>query len=101
MHAAAKTALPNALDVEETSIGTSRLADVWIVRRDFESDGARERGMHVLTWRVRTTANKGRTFEIGDDGVNAWGAWAPSAAAKGGKRSKMRPRNREASGRAT
>ena len=61
------TANHNAL--ENTDVGISSLIDTWLLLRDIELNGERNRGMYVLKSRGIANSNKIREFIITNNGV--------------------------------
>lgn len=57
----------NAL--ERTDAAISSLVDTWLVLRDLELNGERNRGLHVLKSRGMANSNQIREFVLTDDGV--------------------------------
>lgn len=57
----------NAL--ERTDAAISSLVDTWLVLRDLELNGERNRGLHVLKSRGMAHSNQIREFVLTDDGV--------------------------------
>ncbi len=55
--------------LEQTAVGVSSLADTWIVLRDLELNGERNRGLHVLKSRGMAHSNQMREFVMGEDGI--------------------------------
>lgn len=54
---------------EQTDEGVSSLVDVWILVRDIESNGERNRGLYVMKSRGMKHSNQVREFVITDDGL--------------------------------
>ena len=55
------------LDPEDE--GISSLIDTWLMVRDIESNGERNRGLYVLKSRGMHNSNKVREFVIDDEGI--------------------------------
>jgi circadian clock protein KaiC len=55
--------------METTDAGISSLIDTWILLRDLEQDGERNRGMYVLKSRGMANSNQIREFILTDHGV--------------------------------
>jgi circadian clock protein KaiC len=55
--------------LESTSIGMSSLADTWLLLRDIELGGERNRGMYVLKSRGMAHSNQIREFLLTNNGV--------------------------------
>ena len=56
--------------LEATEVGISSLADTWILLRDIELGGERNRGMYILKSRGMAHSNQIREFLLTDKGVN-------------------------------
>jgi circadian clock protein KaiC len=54
---------------EQTDEGVSSLVDVWILVRDIESNGERNRGLYVMKSRGMKHSNQVREFVITDEGL--------------------------------
>jgi circadian clock protein KaiC len=54
---------------ETTDAHVSSVADVWLVVRDLETDGERNRALYVLKARGLAHSNQVREFVFGDDGI--------------------------------
>jgi circadian clock protein KaiC len=59
----------NGSSLESTSIGMSSLADTWLLLRDIELGGERNRGMYVLKSRGMAHSNQIREFLLTNNGV--------------------------------
>lgn len=55
--------------IEQTDVGVSSLIDTWMLVRDMESDGERNRALYVLKSRGMGHSNQVREFVITDRGV--------------------------------
>lgn len=55
--------------LEETEIGISSLVDTWLLLRDIEREGERNRGLFVLKSRGMAHSNQVREFLLTDQGV--------------------------------
>jgi circadian clock protein KaiC len=55
--------------VEQTEVGISSLIDTWILLRDLESNGERNRGLYVIKSRGMAHSNQVREFLLSDHGV--------------------------------
>ncbi|HEX7062978.1 MAG TPA: circadian clock protein KaiC [Woeseiaceae bacterium] len=64
------TNLSAALDLEETQLSVSSVADTWLLVRDIESNGERNRVMYVLKSRGMAHSNQLREFVITDAGID-------------------------------
>ena len=58
---------------EQTEIGVSSLMDTWLLLRDIELDGERNRCMYVLKSRGMAHSNQMREFLLTDHGVESVG----------------------------
>ena len=58
-----------------TDVGISSLMDVWILLRNLESNGERNRGLYVLKARGMAHSNQIREFHISDRGVTLLDAY--------------------------
>jgi circadian clock protein KaiC len=54
---------------ERTEEAISSLVDTWLVLRDIESNGERNRGLHILKSRGTSHSNQVREFFLSDTGV--------------------------------
>ena len=54
---------------EQTDEGVSSLVDAWLLVRDIEFNGERNRGMYIMKSRGMKHSNQVREFVISDDGV--------------------------------
>lgn len=59
----------NDKNSEQTDEGVSSLVDVWILVRDIESNGERNRGLYVMKSRGMRHSNQVREFVITDEGL--------------------------------
>jgi circadian clock protein KaiC len=55
--------------LEEIAVGISSLMDTWLLLRDFESNGERNRGLHIMKSRGMAHSNQVREFLLTDQGV--------------------------------
>lgn len=60
----------NASVSEQTDEGVSSLVDTWLLVRDIESNGERNRGLYVIKSRGIKHSNQVREFIITDDGLD-------------------------------
>jgi circadian clock protein KaiC len=60
----------NTIINEQTDEGVSSLVDAWLLVRDIESNGERNRGMYVMKSRGMKHSNQVREFLITDDGLS-------------------------------
>lgn len=56
--------------IESTEVGISSLVDNWLLLRDIESNGERNRGMYVLKARGTAHSNQIREFLLTDRGIH-------------------------------
>jgi circadian clock protein KaiC len=63
------TDLKKAEALERTEEAISSLVDTWLVLRDIESNGERNRGLHILKSRGMSHSNQVREFFLSDTGV--------------------------------
>ena len=59
----------NTLINEQTDEGVSSLVDAWLLMRDIESNGERNRGLYVMKSRGMKHSNQVREFVITDEGL--------------------------------
>ena len=55
---------------EQTDEGVSSIVDAWILVRDIESNGERNRGMYIMKSRGMKHSNQVREFVINDEGLS-------------------------------
>ncbi|MFH0727653.1 MAG: circadian clock protein KaiC [Pseudomonadota bacterium] len=55
--------------IEQSEVGVSSLADTWLMLRDIEIGGERNRGLHVLKSRGMAHSNQIREFLLTDRGI--------------------------------
>jgi circadian clock protein KaiC len=55
--------------MEDTEVGISSLMDTWILLRDIEIGGERNRGLYVLKSRGMAHSNQIREFQLTSDGI--------------------------------
>ncbi len=55
--------------IESSDVGISSLIDTWLLLRDIELNGERNRGMYVLKSRGMANSNQIREFILTDHGV--------------------------------
>jgi len=60
----------NTMLNEQTDESVSSIVDSWIMVRDIESNGERNRGLYVMKSRGMKHSNQVREFVISDDGLN-------------------------------
>jgi circadian clock protein KaiC len=56
-------------DLEQTELGVSSIVDVWLLLRDIELNGERNRGLHILKARGMAHSNQIREFLLTDHGI--------------------------------
>ena len=59
-----------SVSLEHTDLGLSSLMDTWLLLRDVESHGERNRGLYILKSRGMAHSNQIREFVISDKGIN-------------------------------
>jgi circadian clock protein KaiC len=60
----------NTVVLEQTDEGVSSLVDAWLLVRDIESNGERNRGMYIMKSRGMKHSNQVREFVITDTGLD-------------------------------
>jgi circadian clock protein KaiC len=60
----------NTIVNEQTDEGVSSLVDAWLLVRDIESNGERNRGMYIMKSRGMKHSNQVREFVINDNGLD-------------------------------
>jgi circadian clock protein KaiC len=60
----------NTIVNEQTDEGVSSLVDAWLLVRDIESNGERNRGMYIMKSRGMKHSNQVREFVISDEGLD-------------------------------
>ncbi|SEM59141.1 circadian clock protein KaiC [Mucilaginibacter gossypiicola] len=60
----------NTVVSEQTDEGVSSLVDTWLLVRDIESNGERNRGLYIMKSRGMSHSNQVREFTITDNGLN-------------------------------
>lgn len=68
-----------ARDAESTDVGISSLMDVWLMLRDIEHNGERNRLLHVLKARGMAHSNQVREFRLTAEGIRLIDAYIGSA----------------------
>jgi circadian clock protein KaiC len=61
---------PSQDSLEETDIGLSSLMDTWLLLRDIESGGERNRALYILKSRGMSHSNQIREFLLSDKGID-------------------------------
>jgi circadian clock protein KaiC len=83
----------NALDRAEAAI--SPLVDTWLVLRDLESNGERNRGLHILKSRGMASSNQVREFVVTNNGIQLTDVYiGPSGMLTGSARVQQEGRER-------
>ena len=65
-------------DVEDSEVGVSSLMDVWLLVKNIESNGERNRGLYVLKARGIAHSNQVREFLLTDKGIGLVDAYVGS-----------------------
>lgn len=63
------TCLSHPPSIEETEMGLSSLMDTWVVLRDLEVGGERNRGLHIMKSRGMAHSNQIQEFQITREGI--------------------------------
>jgi circadian clock protein KaiC len=63
------TSAPNSASPEQSEVGVSSLIDTWILLRDLEVDGERNRGLYIIKSRGMSHSNQIREFLLTQQGV--------------------------------
>jgi circadian clock protein KaiC len=63
------TSLTSPGILEQTDVGVSSVMDTWLLLRDFETDGERNRGLYVLKSRGMAHSNQVREFLLTEHGI--------------------------------
>lgn len=66
-------------DAERSEVEVSSLMDTWILLRNLESDGERNRGLYVLKSRGMAHSNQIREFKLSDHGISLSPVYVGSA----------------------
>lgn len=61
---------PPGVSLEQTDVGISSLADTWLLLRDIEINGERNRAMYILKSRGMAHSNQIREFLMTDQGID-------------------------------
>jgi len=81
--------------LESTEVGISSLMDTWLLLRDIESNGERNRGLYVLKSRGMAHSNQIREFHITNKGVRLTNAYlGPAGVLTGASRQAQEERER-------
>jgi len=81
-------------DPEHTVMGVSSLTDTWILVKDIESNGERQRGLYVLKSRGMSHSNRVRQFHLTSSGVQLTAFRRGRTAGVPGARRPRRPTGR-------
>lgn len=60
----------NNVNIEQTDEGVSSLVDAWLMVRDIEANGERNRGLYIMKSRGMNHSNQVREFLISDKGLD-------------------------------
>lgn len=82
---------------EGTDVGVSSLIDTWILLREMESDGERNRSIYILKSRGMRHPRRVRGFELTDQGIRLIPASPESGEIPAGPSRRARPARRKAS----
>lgn len=83
--------------LEQTEVGISSLMDTWMVLRDLESGGERNRGMMILKSRGMAHSNQIREFRLTDHGIELQDVYVgPSGVLTGSARAQQEAKERAA-----
>ena len=81
--------------IERTDAAISSLVDTWLVLRDLESNGERNRGLHILKSRGMGHSNQVREFVLSDTGIQLTDVYiGPSGMLTGSARVSQEARER-------
>lgn len=84
--------------LERTDIGISSIVDTWMLLRDIESDGERNRGMYILKSRGMAHSNQIREFLLTSNGIHLREPYiGPGGVLTGSARLRQEARDRDAS----
>jgi circadian clock protein KaiC len=84
-------------DLEQTTVGISSLIDTWILLRDLELNGERNRCVYVLKSRGMAHSNQLREFELTSTGIKLLPVYVgPGGVLTGSSRVSQESREREA-----
>ncbi len=82
--------------LEQTEVGMSSLADTWLLLRDIEIGGERNRGLYILKSRGMAHSNQIREFLLTDKGVDLIDVYVgPSGVLTGSARMSQETRERD------
>ena len=81
--------------LERADGSISPLVDTWLVLRDLENNGERNRGLHILKSRGMASSNQVREFMVTDDGIHLTDVYiGPSGMLTGSARVQQEGRER-------
>ncbi|OPY67069.1 MAG: Circadian clock protein kinase KaiC [Syntrophorhabdaceae bacterium PtaU1.Bin034] len=84
-------------NLEQTEVGISSLMDTWMVLRDLESSGERNRGFMILKSRGMAHSNQIREFRLTDHGIELQDVYVgPSGVLTGSARAQQEAKERAA-----
>ncbi len=86
-----------SVDLEQSEVGISSIADTWLLLRDIEVGGERNRGLYVLKSRGMAHSNQIREFLLTDHGVDLLDVYVgPAGVLTGTARLAQEAKEREA-----
>ena len=68
----------NSIELEDSEVGVSSLMDVWILVKNVEANGERNRGLYILKARGIGHSNQVREFRLTDHGMELLDAYVGS-----------------------
>ncbi|HEY0727248.1 MAG TPA: ATPase domain-containing protein, partial [Pyrinomonadaceae bacterium] len=68
----------STLEIEDSEVGVSSLMDAWILVKNIESNGERNRGLYILKARGIAHSNQVREFLLTDSGIELIDAYVGS-----------------------
>lgn len=68
----------SGINIEDSEVGVSSLMDVWILVKNIESNGERNRGLYILKARGMAHSNQVREFLLTDHGIELVDAYVGS-----------------------
>jgi circadian clock protein KaiC len=90
----------NSGRLEQTDVGISSLIDTWMLARDIESSGERNRGLYMLKSRGMRHSNQIREFTLSSDGIDLIDVYlGPSGMLTGSARVALEAQERNAAAR--
>ena len=72
------TSLTNTSEIEESQVGVSSLMDAWLLVKNIESNGERNRGLYILKARGIAHSNQVREFVLTSRGIELIDAYVGS-----------------------